>query len=868
MTSGAPDNLSPVAEHCEAVTSVEVVHRVSGSNVTDKLRLTPEAAGDPALALRAFQTTADYYGADNIVSSRPVSEVHCFPQQAAARKVTAFDNPFVLCASPFGPVSCDTSTPSHTYDYGGTESCTVTNFTAAVTLSCEDSNAIVTKHGDVVLTINTQNLRDDMMAKTQALRKLVGDANVLTNIHFDVVITPEQQASLVGGQAFNNIAQQIKQANDLGQPLPDIQQILNNLPEKPQNADFYKQLSQAYSIKQQRLELLAQITNGQLLSPQQVNAFYQKFVNGSRLVDRLDIEHSASALNQATDIINGSINDLATTGPTSTIYNQVKSGTQAMLATHTSQGVFDPDRTIDFALPDLSQSLTDADVEKRIAASEMMIELNEAMRDGGKAKAAVMAGPLGVLAAALSNDDMDRVWRLFDQVQASEFFFNNTNPAGTSYDIHVTPEAKALYNIDVQPNSAIAYEVINVLNTTADYNEQTGQITLNYRAIITINARAALSTDDINKALFHTEESYGVMAFLKNAVIPFGGGVVKDLWGNVKGLYWTSVDFWSDPEAWLEHQKGALVNWRQTLDVLLQQGVDVVRRWPNMTTQEKADLLGRMAAEIWLSVPNEAKQAGRLNEALEKAVQLHLEEANKGLQIMERGGIVLSEETAVELAKRMEVLEVSTLDEMVQVADGLDDFLPCSLVGSIVHSAITPAANKPPCTPAQLAQAVGVLERQAQTLGIRGSQAVIDNIVASAKAGLHPIGPNLWESRAGLKYGVDSQFGNRVVHVLNHAVDDPLRTIPHGVFDAGPRGALSVVDEGWQKVLIANNPDVRVLSQVNGVTTYEVFMNRRVGFVGGQPGAAAGHPGVEYLRIAVRNGTSEIITSFPAARKP
>lgn len=860
-----------VAEQCQAAMLIEVVHRVNGSPITDRLQLMPETAADPSLALRAFKMAADYFGADTVISSRPISQVQCFPQQsAAAPPVAPRDTVLGLCMDPTGVLGCTLTIPSHSYEFSGTESCSVSSSTDAASMSCEDSGVIVTKQGDVVLTINTDQLRADIASKTQALRKLVGDANITTNFHFDIVVTPEQKASIVGNQDFKNIAQQIKQASDTGQPLPDIQQILRNLPQPPTNIEFYTELLQAYQTKAARLDALAKITNGNLLSPQQVNAFYQNYVEKSRLVDRLDVEHSATSLDQATQVINDTINQLANNNPSSTIYNQVRAGGQSMLETHTSNGVYDPDHVIDFVVPDLRESLSDADIEKRLVSADMMVDLNEALRrsdDRGRDLAYAMAGPLGLMTWSIDHNDADMMWRLWDQVKATEFFFDNNNPAGTSYDIHLTPEAQALYNITVQPNSAVAYEVITMLNSTADYNAATGKVTIDYQVIIGINARAALSTDDVTKAMFHTEECYGVMAFLKNALIPFGEGFAKELWGTAKGLFWTDIDFWRDPDAFLEHMKGALINWRQTLDVILQQGIDVINRWPGMTTQEKAELLGRIGAQVWLSIPSEAKQAGRLNEVLQDAVRAHLDQAAKGLQIVERGGVALSEEAAVELAKKMEMLEVSSIDEMVQVADGLDDFLPCSLVNIVPHSAITPRAGRPPCTPAQIAQSIARLEQQAQRLGVRGTQAVLDNIVGAAKAGLHPIGDNLWKSGAGVLYGQDNAFGNRVIHVMNHAVDHLDRDL-HGVFDAGPRGTLSVVDEGWQKIRIPNNPDVRSILHQKGVTTFEVNMGRRVGYVGGYGGAAMGNPGVQFLRIAVRDGTSEIITSFPAQRTP
>jgi DNA-binding transcriptional MerR regulator len=719
--AGVADNLTVVPEQCSMVTSIEVVHRVNGRVVTDRLRLTEEAGEDAAMALRSFQVAANYFGAANVISSRPINQVHCFPQAAAATapvaKFAASQSGSSLCVDWNGVLDCTPVTPSHTYDYPATENCDVTNHTEAVSFSCADSSAIVTRHGDVVLTINTDNLRNDVLARTQALRRLVGDANVITNFHFDIVVTPDQRASIVGNDAYNNISQQIKLASDTGQPLPDIQQILQNLPQPPENVEFYTQLQRAHQIKVERLQLLAQITSGALLSPQQVNAFYQSFITKSRLVDQLDVENSASSLSQAAAIINDTIGQLATTEPSSTVYNQVKAGAQSLLEAHTSKGVFDPGQTLDFVVPDLYESLTDADIEKRLVASEMQIEFNEAIRgERGKERAAAMAGPIGLLALALANDDMERVWRLYDQVQATEFFFDNSDPAGTSYDVHLTPDAQAMFNIQAEPNSAIAYEVINLLNETADYNAQTGRVTIDFKAIITINARQALSVNDIKRALYHTEASYGVLNFLKTGGSAFLGGMLKELGGTVTGVFYTAAAILTDPGAFVDHLKSAVVNWRQTLDIVLQQGIDVIHRWPNMTLEEKSELLGRIATQVLLSLPAEARQAGRLNEAVEDAVRLHLDKAGRGLAIIERGGVALTEEAAVELVKRLERYEVLAIEDAVKVADALDDALPCNIVSSS-RLQLHAAGIKPPCGVTQIASAFEQLAVSAQRKG-------------------------------------------------------------------------------------------------------------------------------------------------------
>jgi hypothetical protein len=111
---------------------------------------------------------------------------------------------------------------------------------------------------------------------------------------------------------------------------------------------------------------------------------------------------------------------------------------------------------------------------------------------------------------------------------------------------------------------------------------------------------------------------------------------------------------------------------------------------------------------------------------------------------------------------------------------------------------------------------------------------------------LRSAGNGTWVSRGGLRYGADPNFGNRVRHLLNHASDIPTRPGRHGVFDAGRRGVLGVVDEAWA---IAQRGGSGVSVSTQGArTVYTVDMGRRVGFVGGQAGAAAGNPAASSSR--------------------
>jgi DNA-binding transcriptional MerR regulator len=807
---------------CEPVTILEVAHRVGGRIVTDRVRIDDDTAGSGALVLRSFRATALHFGDSNVVSSRRITQVQCFPVQAGLTRSSGrlADPPTdgTLCANPSGVYDCTTPTPSQVFDVSSGESCNVRNYSEAVSLSCQDSSAIVTRSGDIVVTVNTENLRNDVLSRTQALRRLVGDENVVANFHFDVVINPDQQAAIIGNQAFNDLAEQIRQASEAGRQIPDIGDFLRWLPQPPANADAYAALTKAQEMMQERLQLLAKVTEGAPLSPQQVNAFYRAFVEKSRLVDRLDVQNSASARNEATSIITETIDQLASANRGSPTYEQLKAGAEAMLEAHTSEGVFDPDRTLDFVVPDLQSSLTDEDVEKRMVAAEMLIKLNEVLlRDDGVQRAKDLLPPMQQIVLSLQNDALDRVWRLYDLVEATEFFFDNEDPAGTSYDVHLSHDARALFNIEVEPTSAMAVEVINLLNETAEYDRETGRVTVNYQAVIVINARQALSATDLKKALYLTEASHGILGFLRANAPAFLAGSLKNLGETATGVFYMAGDFIRDPEAFLENLKSAIVNWDQTLEIILDQGLDVIHRWPNMTTEEKSELLGRLAAEVLLSLPAQARRASNVNEVIRDASRLHLDNAARGLRFIERGGVALSPEAAIELTARMERYGVTDLDEAIRFADALDDLLPCRLVGSAAPLTHLLAAL-PPCNVAQIAATFGWTNK------------------------LQLIAPNRWRSPAGLIYGRDNNFGNRVCHVLSHMVPDPTKPT-HSVFSVRTHEVLDLVDEAWRK---------RGASVPGDQGAFVVPMGRVVGT-----------NNETSVRVVVEAGTTNIITAYP-----
>jgi len=104
-------------------------------------------------------------------------------------------------------------------------------------------------------------------------------------------------------------------------------------------------------------------------------------------------------------------------------------------------------------------------------------------------------------------------------------------------------------------------------------------------------------------------------------------------------------------------------------------------------------------------------------------------------------------------------------------------------------------------------------------------------------------GDNVWDSAGGLRYaGADRAGLNRVQHVLRHAEPDATRAT-HSVFNVGRNKTLGLVDEAWG---MRGNP------LPNDPGAYIVPMARTVGTAGENA-----------VKIIVRPGTNEIITSYP-----
>jgi len=119
------------------------------------------------------------------------------------------------------------------------------------------------------------------------------------------------------------------------------------------------------------------------------------------------------------------------------------------------------------------------------------------------------------------------------------------------------------------------------------------------------------------------------------------------------------------------------------------------------------------------------------------------------------------------------------------------------------------------------------------------------SLAANRLGTLTRAGDNIWDSAGGLRYaGTDRAGLNRVQHVLRHAEADPSRAT-HSVFSVGRNKVLNLVDEAW---------GIRGSPLANDPGAYVVPMGRTVGTAGENA-----------VKIIVRPGTNEIITSYPIA---
>ncbi len=132
----------------------------------------------------------------------------------------------------------------------------------------------------------------------------------------------------------------------------------------------------------------------------------------------------------------------------------------------------------------------------------------------------------------------------------------------------------------------------------------------------------------------------------------------------------------------------------------------------------------------------------------------------------------------------------------------------------------------------------------------------------SASSGfiLKEISKNRFETPAGLIYG-PSREGNRIDHVMLHAVDDPDRPQQHGVFDVQDRDSvLQLVDRAFD--FVKQNASNVNTSREGRRTVYTVDMGDRIGYVGGRVGQDRRNPPCQKIVLVLDD--RNVITAYPA----
>ncbi len=128
---------------------------------------------------------------------------------------------------------------------------------------------------------------------------------------------------------------------------------------------------------------------------------------------------------------------------------------------------------------------------------------------------------------------------------------------------------------------------------------------------------------------------------------------------------------------------------------------------------------------------------------------------------------------------------------------------------------------------------------------------------------LKEVGRNVYESTAGLIYRPGSEDGHRVEHVMHHGRDD-LDKPSHGVFDGDKAQIFALIDEAWQITQKNGPPRVKIEEQGGGRTTYTVFMNRKIGYKGGQSGQRQRNPALKCVKLVLEG--NHVITAYPVEK--
>lgn len=109
----------------------------------------------------------------------------------------------------------------------------------------------------------------------------------------------------------------------------------------------------------------------------------------------------------------------------------------------------------------------------------------------------------------------------------------------------------------------------------------------------------------------------------------------------------------------------------------------------------------------------------------------------------------------------------------------------------------------------------------------------------------------VWTSKAGLEFGYDKNYGNRIKHVMAHFEPNPNK-LNHSVFSFNKNEIIDVLDETWSKVK-TNKSLYKVPDNAKDV--YVVDLGRKIGT-----------NGQTKIRIVVDPDTSKVTSAYPYSK--
>ena len=125
---------------------------------------------------------------------------------------------------------------------------------------------------------------------------------------------------------------------------------------------------------------------------------------------------------------------------------------------------------------------------------------------------------------------------------------------------------------------------------------------------------------------------------------------------------------------------------------------------------------------------------------------------------------------------------------------------------------------------------------------------------------LSKIGPDTFQSPAGLVYAMGPKGEHRIQHVMRHCNDEPSRIV-HGVFNAKTRTqVLTVLDHAYVMIQ-SNSQKVHKQMADQGRIEYVIDFPKPVGFVGGKEGAKQGRPSTHRLKMILND--DRVVTAYP-----